>query len=132
MLRTVLLLTLFLAPLCYGERTPLVQPEDLAKLRAGKPPAVLLDVRTDREHRAGAVPGSRNIPVAELSDRLADLAPHKKTPAHRLLRIRHSRRPRRKDSSGTAGFQDVRHLAGDMRGWREAGREQAKPPKSAP
>ncbi|HEY5272247.1 MAG TPA: FAD-dependent oxidoreductase [Acidimicrobiales bacterium] len=33
----------------------------------------LLDVRTEREHAAGAIPGSRNVPVDRLREGLADL-----------------------------------------------------------
>ena len=40
---------------------------------APRPDQLLLDVRTREEFRAGTIPGSRNIPIDELRDRLAEL-----------------------------------------------------------
>ena len=39
----------------------------------------LVDVRTPKEYEEGHLPGARLIPVAELSDRLAELDPKKPT-----------------------------------------------------
>lgn len=50
-----------------------VQWYDVARLQ--EEGTVVLDVRTPAEHAAGAIPGSVNIPVDELRDRLADLPP---------------------------------------------------------
>lgn len=37
--------------------------------------ALLLDVRTEAEHRAGAIPGSTNVPLQSRRARLAELDP---------------------------------------------------------
>lgn len=37
--------------------------------------AILLDVRTPMEHEAGTIPGSKNIAVQELAQRLGELDP---------------------------------------------------------
>lgn len=44
--------------------------EAKAKVAAG---GILLDVRTEAEHRGGAIPGSLNIPVQSLAARLDEL-----------------------------------------------------------
>jgi rhodanese-related sulfurtransferase len=38
--------------------------------------AILLDVRTPMEHEAGTIPGSKNIAVQELAQRLGELDPN--------------------------------------------------------
>ena len=45
------------------------------------PGAVLLDVRTPEEYRAGHIPGSRSLPLQELNG-VAALAPGKDTPLY--------------------------------------------------
>ena len=45
------------------------------------PGAVLLDVRTPEEYRAGRIPGSRSLPLQELNG-VAALAPGKDTPLY--------------------------------------------------
>ena len=52
-------------------RTPTLQWHQLLEAQAAG--ATLVDVRTDAEHSAGAIPGSLLIPVDELRDRLTEL-----------------------------------------------------------
>ena len=52
-------------------RTPTVQWHGLLEAQAGG--ATLIDVRTQGEHNAGAIPGSLLIPVDELRDRMTEL-----------------------------------------------------------
>lgn len=46
---------------------------DLAQSLAGRQPPVVIDVRTEKEWQAGHVPGSRNIPLNHLRERLAEV-----------------------------------------------------------
>ena len=50
-----------------------VEPTEVAGLVASG--WTLLDVRTEREHAAGAIPGSRNVPVDRLREELVNLGP---------------------------------------------------------
>ena len=43
------------------------------------PGAILLDVRTRKEHRDGHIPGSKNVPLDSI-EKVAGLAPDKNTP----------------------------------------------------
>ena len=44
------------------------------------PGAVLLDVRTGEEYARGRLPGSRNLPLDQLSRQAASLIPDRRTP----------------------------------------------------
>jgi NADPH-dependent 2,4-dienoyl-CoA reductase/sulfur reductase-like enzyme/rhodanese-related sulfurtransferase len=50
-----------------------VEPDEVSGLVAGG--WTLIDVRTEREHAAAAIPGSRNVPVDRLREELTDLGP---------------------------------------------------------
>jgi rhodanese-related sulfurtransferase len=52
-------------------------PAQLQDRLQSPPPPVLLDVRTDAEHRSGALKGSFHIPVQELRRRADELAKHR-------------------------------------------------------
>jgi rhodanese-related sulfurtransferase len=79
---------------------------------------VFLDVRTPEEFASGRVPGAVNIPVGQLSSRLAELEKDDR------LVVYCERGPRAAIAAGTlleAGYTNVSHLTGDMAGWRAAG-----------
>jgi rhodanese-related sulfurtransferase len=79
---------------------------------------VFLDVRTPEEFASGRVPGAVNIPVGQLSSRLAELEKDDR------LVVYCERGPRAAIAADTllgAGYTNVRHLTGDMAGWRAAG-----------
>jgi rhodanese-related sulfurtransferase len=80
---------------------------------------LFVDVRTPEEYASGHVPGAVNIPKDQLPSRLAEL----ETARDRLV-VYCERGPRAAVAAATllrAGFTGVRHLAGDMAGWRAAG-----------
>jgi hydroxyacylglutathione hydrolase len=50
-----------------------VPPISLAEMVNGGPPATILDVRREGEWQAGHIPGSLNIPLGQLEERLGDV-----------------------------------------------------------
>ncbi|MEM9177047.1 MAG: rhodanese-like domain-containing protein [Myxococcota bacterium] len=103
---------------------PLITPEALVS----SPPtgAVILDVRSPREYAEGHVPGAINLPHDQVSLRIAELGLESDPPI-----VVYCERGRRAGIAEAvlleAGFSDVRHLEGDMSGWRAAGRPTEKP-----
>ena len=85
---------------------------------AGRSDAPLvLDVRSPEEFASGHVPGARNVAYDEVATRLAELGPA------REVVVYCERGPRAAKAAAvlaSAGFE-VRHLTGDMSGWREQG-----------
>ena len=55
------------------ERTPILPQADLVRQLEGENAPLVLDVRTNAEFGEGHVPGALNIPLDELSGRLAEL-----------------------------------------------------------
>ncbi len=81
---------------------------------------LILDVRTPQEYAAGHVESALNIPHDVLADRLAQIQKYAATPV--VVYCESGKRAgMAAETLAQAGFGDVRHLTGDMRGWREAG-----------
>ena len=80
---------------------------------------LFVDVRTPEEYDSGHVPGAVNIPRDQLPSRFAELES-----ARDRLVVYCERGPRAVAAAATLvseGFTNVRHLTGDMAGWRAAG-----------
>jgi glyoxylase-like metal-dependent hydrolase (beta-lactamase superfamily II)/rhodanese-related sulfurtransferase len=78
---------------------------------------VAVDVRTPREHASGSIPGSVNIPLNHLTDRLGEL------PADRPILVYCAGGYRSSIAASLlerAGFADVADLAGGMAAWDAA------------
>ena len=88
-----------------------------------QPPAnaVILDVRTPEEFARGHVPNAILIPHTELASRISELGTGKGEPI-----VVYCESGKRAGMAGEilleAGFSNVFHLDGDMRGWRENNR----------
>ena len=79
---------------------------------------LIIDVRKPDEYAAGHVPGATNIPHTEIAARLNELGNDKQKEV--VVYCESGRRAAiAKGILEKAGFTQVRHLEGDMRGWRE-------------
>ena len=94
-----------------------ISQQELQAADAGE--LLIVDVRSPKEFAEGHVPGALNIPHDELGDRLAELGEARDRPV-----VLYCQSGRRAGMASTtligAGFVDVRHLDGDMSGWRAA------------
>jgi rhodanese-related sulfurtransferase len=93
--------------------------EVLADIDADSAP-LILDVRTPAEYARGHVPGARNISIEDLVQRIGEIADHRDAEVV-VYCERGPRALKAADLLTGAGFVSVRHLEGDMSGWREAG-----------
>ncbi len=90
---------------------------------------LILDVRTRREWEASQIAGATNVPITELSGRLATLALHRDRPIVAICLSAHRSIPAvrlLKDS----GIRNVRQLKGGMRAWWKADLPTEKPRRS--
>jgi hydroxyacylglutathione hydrolase len=92
---------------------------DEADARRASGEVEIVDVRNGSEWGAGHIPGSRNLPLGRLAERLDEL------PRDRPLVV-HCQSGARAGVAASLlkarGFTDVRHLAGDWAGWSGEGR----------
>ena len=106
------------------QAVPAISLEDFARNHAGDG-AVVLDVRGEGEWRAGHVPGSLNVPLGELEQRLAqipgdaNLIVHCQTGSRAAIGV---------SILLARGFRNVRLLSGGFAGWRAAGQAVAVRP----
>lgn len=86
---------------------------------------LILDVRSAEEYAEGHVPGAVNIAHSELKDRLPEIIQFESKPV--VVYCRSGRRAgKAAEILKNAQFGDIRHLEGDIMGWKEAGHEMAK------
>ena len=107
------------APESGGAAGEVSQDEVLDLVRAPDGP-LLLDVRTPEEYASGHVPGAVNIPHGEVVARLSELEPYRERGV--VLYCQSGRRAgSAMQALQEADFGNVRHLAGDMQGWKASG-----------
>ena len=97
-----------------------VSARDILSLSGKTEGPVLVDVRAPTEYASGHVPRAINIPVSEVGERLTELAAHRKEGVV-LYCEQGGRAMKAAAILLSAGFSNVRHLKGDMSGWRAAG-----------
>jgi hydroxyacylglutathione hydrolase len=91
--------------------------------------ALVVDVRNPSEHAEGHIEGSVNLPLGRLRERLPEL------PRDRDLAVHCESAGRARVALSmleAEGFTRAAHLAGDLRGWREAGRPLTRGQADAP
>jgi len=103
-----------------GPTAEVTQAEVLTLVGSADGP-LLLDVRTPQEFASGHVPGARNIPFDQVTAHLADLQAFRQRGAVVYCESG-GRAAKAIQVLRGAGFQGVRHLQGDMSGWRSSGR----------
>jgi rhodanese-related sulfurtransferase len=107
------------APDSGGAANDVTQAEVLELVAAPNGP-LLLDVRTPAEYASGHVPGAVNIPHDEVATRLSELEPYRERGV--VLYCQSGRRAGMATQAlQQAGFESLRHLEGDMKGWKESG-----------
>ena len=96
---------------------PEVSPEEAQKIIDSG--AQVIDVRTDVEHDAGHIPGSRHIPLSEIQGESADLDREKPV----LLYCRAGNRSGPAADAFAASGWDAHSIEGGLAAWAEAGFE---------
>lgn len=95
-----------------------------ARLLRERPDIQMIDVRTSEEFAAAHIPGSQNIPLAEIARRSRDIAASITGPA--LLVCRSSARAQvARDLLARAGKTDLHVLDGGVVAWAGAGLDLA-------
>jgi rhodanese-related sulfurtransferase len=103
-----------------GDAAGDVTQAEVIELVAAPGGPLLLDVRTPGEYASGHVPGAVNIPHDEVVTRLSELEPYRERGV--VLYCQSGRRAGMATQAlQEAGFENLRHLAGDMKGWKESG-----------
>ena len=119
-MRHLLVVLALLPALALAAATDITR-DDLKVRQAHHEATVLVDVRSATEFAAGHIAGAINIPHDQLGTRAAELAAHK-TDGTLVLYCRSGRRTGLAVTTLEAqGFTSLKHLAGDMQGWQDAG-----------
>lgn len=86
---------------------------------------LIIDVRTEDEYKAGHVPGAINIPHDIIAQKLSEISAFKDKPVVVYCRSGYRATKAMKVLANNA-FSDIRHLEGDMLGWRKAALPEEK------
>ncbi len=82
--------------------------------------AIVIDVRDEQVFAAGSVTGARNIPLARLEERIAELTRFKARPA--IVVCESGQQSARALTTLKAqGFEETHSLAGGLSAWKQAG-----------
>jgi rhodanese-related sulfurtransferase len=101
-----------------------VDAEEFDKLRADKK-NVILDVRTEKEFKAGHIPGATNIDLnsPDFDEKVAKLDKNKTYLVHCAGGVRSARACKKLEG---AGFKELYDLAPGFKGWEKAGKPVEK------
>ena len=110
---------LLLAPVMQGAASGGLSANDAVQL-INREKAVVVDVCEPTEFAAGHIVGSKNIPVADLSAKLATAVKNKSLP---LILVCQSgaRSGRAMAAAKTLGYAQVHSLGGGLAAWKSAG-----------
>lgn len=114
-----ILLSIFAFASLAEQTATISQQELLALMATPASNTVILDVRTAEEFAEGHIKGAINISHEQINENLAKILAYKDQTV-----VVHCRSGRRAVSAENdlraAGFSDLRHLKGDMKGWQAA------------
>ncbi|MBQ0131840.1 MAG: rhodanese-like domain-containing protein [Comamonas sp.] len=95
-----------------------LQPND-AVLKINREKAVVIDVREPEEYVKGHVTNSKNVPLAQLDERLPQVVKNKALPVI-LVCEKGARAVRAEAQAKKLGYEKAQAMAGGMKAWREA------------
>jgi phage shock protein E len=106
---------------CSGaDKSTVITSAELLSRINDKAAPVVLDVRTANEYNSSHVPGAINVPYSENTNGLLSLELKKSDEI--VVYCETGRRAGNVEKQlQDLGFYEVRHLQGDMSGWRKAG-----------
>ncbi len=109
---------LMISPLAVAE-TDTVSPKESAVMQVDNK-AVIVDVREDDEWNEHHIHGAIHIPLAQLNDRLSELAAYKNSPI--ITQCRSGGRSAKAQAAlKSAGFSKVYNMDGGINAWDEQG-----------
>lgn len=109
---------LLLVPILKGATGGSLQPNDaVAKINREK--AVVVDVREAEEYVKGHITNAKNIPLAQLDERLPQVVKNKALPVI-LVCEKGASAVRAEAQAKKLGYAQAQALAGGMKGWRDA------------
>ena len=102
-----------------------IDAETFDKMRRADKNAVVLDVRTEKENKAGRIPGSVLIDFnsPDFDKKVADLDKNKTYLVHCAAGVRSARACKKME---TLGFKKLYNLEGGMGAWEKAGKPVEK------
>lgn len=109
---------LLLVPALKGATGGSLQPNDaVAKINREK--AVIVDVREPEAYVKGHITNAKNIPLAQLEERLPQVAKNKALPVI-LVCEKGAQAVRAEAQAKKLGYANAQALAGGMKAWRDA------------
>ncbi len=109
----------FVSTVFASETLQISQQALLTALKAPDHNIVVLDVRSEEEYNKGHIAGSVNVSHEQVENMLSQLNQYKSSTV--VVYCRSGRRAGLAENIlAENGFNDLRHLTGDMNGWLEA------------
>ena len=110
---------MFLAACTSAEKAATISQDELMARIAYKSVPIILDVRTAEEFNSGHVPGAIHVPYDDYQNVLQTLSLNNSNEL--VVYCEKGGRANKVESYlAEQGFGEVRHLDGDMSGWRKA------------
>lgn len=110
---------LLMVPALKGAGAGSLTPADAVQ-RINREKAVVVDVREAEEYVTGHITNAKNIPLAQLDERLPQVTKNKSVPVV-LVCEKGARAVRAEAMAKKLGYEKAQALAGGMKGWRDAG-----------
>lgn len=111
-------LALLMVPSLKAAGAGSLTPADAVQ-RINREKAVVIDVREADEFAGGHITNAKNIPVAQLEERLPQVVKNKNVPVV-LVCDKGARAVRAEAAAKKLGYEKAQALAGGMKGWRAA------------